>query len=213
MKVYRFTGEPFDSNVYLINSEKKALIDAGTGFGVWNVINQIKNAVPSGRIEYLILTHMHFDHMGGAGEIARETGAGVFVSREDGDFIAKKDAITTVAKDFRSVVPDIKLHYLIDEDEIDLENRKMRVISTPGHTKGGICLYEPEEKLLFSGDTVFADGFGRFDLPTGSREDLRESIRKLADLDIRVIYPGHGDTIGGDPEDVRKFLLELSSLV
>ena len=85
------------------------------------------------------------------------------------------------------IVPDTILH---DGDRIG----SLRVIHTPGHTPGGICLYDPEAKLLFSGDTVFTGGsFGRYDFPGGDRKALGASIERLAALDVEGLYPGHGE--------------------
>ncbi|MDD1715868.1 MAG: MBL fold metallo-hydrolase, partial [Methanolinea sp.] len=70
------------------------------------------------------------------------------------------------------------------------------VIHTPGHTPGSICLYHAEERALISGDTVFTEGgFGRFDFPGGSRDTLLSSLRRLADLDVEGLYPGHGTPV------------------
>lgn len=82
---------------------------------------------------------------------------------------------------------------LTDGAKIDLGDSTLRVIHTPGHTPGSICLYEAQSKSLFSGDTVFPYGsVGRTDLPGGSSRDLIRSISRLVKLDVSVLYPGHG---------------------
>ena len=87
------------------------------------------------------------------------------------------------------IVPDTVLS---DGDRIG----DLRVIHTPGHTPGGICLYEPEEKLLFSGDTVFTGGsFGRYDFPGGDRTVLAASLERLGALEVEGLYPGHGEPV------------------
>jgi glyoxylase-like metal-dependent hydrolase (beta-lactamase superfamily II) len=223
MKVYRFTDEMMGSNIYLLqpdlleadrdfakqNRLGEVVVDTGTGYNTWEILKQIGDKVPLKEIKSIVLTHMHFDHIGGSETFAKATGARIFISEKDGEFVRKKDKRSTAFESSFSDMPDIDMSPLKEGDEIG----PLRVIETPGHTSGSICLYEPEEKLLFTGDTVFADGFGRYDLPTGNREALKSSIKKLASLDVRVIYPGHGDTIGGELEDVRKFLLELSGII
>ena len=210
MKVYRFTDEIMGSNIYLLQPAAEAmLIDAGTGYNTWEILKQIGEKVPLKEIKSIVLTHMHFDHIGGAETFAKATGASVFISEKDREFVKKKDKRSAAFESSYSDMPDIEMSALREGNEIG----PLRVIETPGHTSGSICLYEPEEKLLFTGDTVFADGFGRYDLPTGNREALRSSIKKLASLEVRIIYPGHGDTIGGEPENVRGFLLELSGII
>jgi len=208
MKVYRFIDEMMGSNIYVL-PEPRIVIDSGTGYNTWEILKQMGEKVPLKEIKSIVLTHMHFDHIGGAETFAKATGARVLISEKDGEFVKKKDKKSTAFESSFSDMPDIEVSPLREGDEIG----PLRVIETPGHTSGSICLYEPEEKLLFTGDTVFADGVGRFDLPTGNKNDLKSSIEKLASLDVRIVYPGHGDTIGGEPEDVRKFLLELSEMI
>jgi len=218
MKIYRFTDEIMGSNIYLLqpdhgSAEQNRLggvvIDTGTGYSTWEILNQMKEKAPLKGIKEIALTHMHFDHSGGAESFVKATGAKVFISNKDGEPLKKRDRETTGYTSPLSSIPEVELAPLKEGDTIG----PLKVIESPGHTAGSICLYEPKEKLLFTGDTVFADGVGRYDLPTGSRAELKRSIGKLSDMEIRVIYPGHGDTIGGDPDEVRAFLLELADMV
>jgi len=94
---------------------------------------------------------------------------------------------------------------LIDGDEIAFGEVRGRVVATPGHTKGGVCLYFPQDRVLLAGDTLFAGGIGRTDLPGGSLPALEMSIReRLFTLpDDTVFYPGHGPagTIGEEKRE------------
>lgn len=84
---------------------------------------------------------------------------------------------------------DVKVE---DMDELKMGDEEFKVIHTPGHTPGSICLYSKDSKSLFSGDTVFSYGsFGRYDFPGGDAEQLKKSIERLSTLDIVNIYPGH----------------------
>jgi len=74
------------------------------------------------------------------------------------------------------------------------------VLHTPGHSPGSVSLYWPEQKLLFTGDLIFKDGLGRTDLPGGDGNLLKESIKRLAGLDVEWVLPGHGDIISGAAE-------------
>jgi glyoxylase-like metal-dependent hydrolase (beta-lactamase superfamily II) len=74
---------------------------------------------------------------------------------------------------------------------------RIQVISTPGHSPGSLCLYWPERKVLFSGDVAFDQGIGRSDLPGGNSKLLKESLRRIAQLDIEYLLPGHGNVIAG----------------
>jgi glyoxylase-like metal-dependent hydrolase (beta-lactamase superfamily II) len=206
MKVYRFTDEIMGSNIYLFD---RMLIDTGTGYGSWEILKDIEEKISLKDIESIVLTHMHFDHTGGAETFARATDAKVYISEKDGELLRKKDRDAAAYTSALSEMPDVELTYLKEGDMIG----PLRVIETPGHTAGSICLYEPEEKLLFTGDTVFANGIGRFDMPTGNQEELKRSLMKLSELEVRILYPGHGDTIGGEPDDVRAFLRELANVL
>ena len=204
MKIYRFTDEIMGSNIYLLDG---IVIDTGTGYGSWEILKDIEEKSPLKDIESIALTHMHFDHSGGAEAFARAANAKVFISGIDGEFLRKKDKKAAAYESPIAEMPDVELTYVKEGDMIG----PLRVIETPGHTSGSICFYEPEEKLLFTGDTVFADGIGRFDLPTGNKEELKRSLMKLSELEVRILYPGHGDTIGGEPEDVGEFLREFAN--
>ncbi|MGZ4869837.1 MAG: MBL fold metallo-hydrolase, partial [Halobacteriota archaeon] len=100
---------------------------------------------------------------------------------------------------------------LTDGAEIDLGDTTLRVIHTPGHTPGSICLYEVQSKSLFSGDTVFPYGsIGRTDLPGGSSRDLIRSISRLVALDVSVLYPGHGEVTANNVNEQIKQSLKLA---
>ncbi|MBN2517601.1 MAG: MBL fold metallo-hydrolase, partial [Candidatus Altiarchaeota archaeon] len=83
------------------------------------------------------------------------------------------------------------------EELLDFGGVELQVLLTPGHTPGSICLYNEEEKILISGDTVFAQGFGRYDLVGGDREQLKRSLKELSKLEIKELYPGHGPSARG----------------
>ncbi|MCK4247341.1 MAG: MBL fold metallo-hydrolase, partial [Methanomicrobia archaeon] len=82
---------------------------------------------------------------------------------------------------------------------------RLEVLHTPGHTDGSICLYDEAKKIMFSGDTFFIDGIGRTDLPSGNEEALKESLERLASLDIEKVYPGHGRVGKCDIESILNF--------
>ena len=77
----------------------------------------------------------------------------------------------------------------------------MQVIETPGHTKGSVSFYEKKNKLLFSGDCLFKGNIGRYDLESGSKEEMKESLEKLLKLDSKVLLPGHGEILRENYED------------
>ena len=84
---------------------------------------------------------------------------------------------------------------LLQEGELKVGTLHFRVLHTPGHSPGSICLYWPREKALFAGDLIFSQGVGRTDLPGGDGEELKGSIKKVSELDVEVLLPGHGEVI------------------
>ena len=143
-------------------------------------------------IDTIVLTHAHYDHIAHVREITRLCGDAT-VCIHEADAPGLIDDTRSLAMHFGArspgIVPDI---VLADGDRVG----SLRVIHTPGHTPGGICLYDEGEKLLFSGDTVFTGGsFGRYDFPGGDRTALAASIERLSALDVEGLYPGHGEPV------------------
>jgi len=175
MQIYRFSQY---ANAYLIDGT--VLIDAGIDPAV------IRGHDP----ELIILTHCHFDHTCAAPAISEMTGAKIAIHEEDALLLGDDRATAAVmfGKHAPEITPDILLH---GGETLEFDGFVLEVIHTPGHTRGGICLYEPETRSLFSGDTIFPDGgIGRYDLG-GDISALADSIERLTTLDVAVLYPGH----------------------
>jgi glyoxylase-like metal-dependent hydrolase (beta-lactamase superfamily II) len=100
----------------------------------------------------------------------------------------------------------------MEGDTIDLGEHRLRVINTPGHTCGGICMYDEITQSLFSGDTVFASGVGRTDLPTGSEDELIRSLKKLSGIDVRKLYPGHMESVSDGNAAIRYGLIMMGGM-
>jgi glyoxylase-like metal-dependent hydrolase (beta-lactamase superfamily II) len=143
----------------------------------------------------ILITHGHFDHISGVSGLKKASAAPVYAPAEEKELLC--DPALNLSDEGVCVRAD---HSVIDGEELSLGGFHLRVISTPGHTSGGCCYYFPDEKILISGDTLFAQSVGRTDLPTGSSSTLIRSIReKLMPLpDDVAVYPGHGEstTIG-----------------
>ncbi|WFN36330.1 MBL fold metallo-hydrolase [Methanomicrobium antiquum] len=139
-------------------------------------------------IETIVLTHCHFDHIAHVKEAAYMSGAEVCIHEADAKGL--NDDSKSLSIQFSARSPGIVPDRILQEGETI---GPFEVIHTPGHTPGCICLYNRDTKDLVSGDTVFTDGgFGRFDFPGGSINQLKESIKKLSLLDVEGLYPGHG---------------------
>lgn len=148
-------------------------------------------------IKAILITHGHFDHIMGANELREISGAKIYALKEEEELLADPTLNSSykVGKSY-TVKPDVLVN---DGDVLEFGSIRLKVIATPGHTAGGCCYYSEEDKVLFSGDTLFFESVGRTDFETGDVVALKQSIAKLLTLpeDVKV-YPGHGDftTIG-----------------
>lgn len=178
-------GKGRDSNTYIIDD---VMIDPGSGENIEYLKEEIKSAgLEMTDIKKIVNTHCHFDHMGADKHLQDEYGYEVYMHPLDLKSVQEKDAQTTVAASFGMEVPDLEIRELNEGDKVG----NYEVIHTPGHTRGGICLFDG--KSLISGDTIFSGGnFGRTDLPTGNLQEMKESILRIADLDAVQLFSGHG---------------------
>ena len=183
-------GYNMDSNCYLIGD---MLVDTGTGFNEEYLISQIeRHGVNPKDISLVVNTHCHFDHIGG--NYLFED-AEIAVHKLDAISMKNKDDLGTSINAFENEANSRVDIELKDGDEI----RGFKVIHTPGHTSGGICLWDGVN--LISGDTVFSHGgVGRFDIG-GNFDDLKESVFKLTKLDVINLLPGHGPIVEGNGKE------------
>ncbi len=186
MKIKTLSLGLIQSNCYLISTEKAALV-IDPGFEDDRVLEFLReNAEKSCRI---LLTHVHFDHIGGAATLQRETGTAVAIGRADGEVIADPHYNLTDRFRVKLGIPQVDL--LDDGDTFTVGDLTVRCIETPGHSAGGMCFLVGD--VLFSGDTLFAGSVGRTDFITGDHDTLMCSIQKLFALpEHTVVYPGHG---------------------
>ncbi|MEF8879564.1 MAG: MBL fold metallo-hydrolase [Candidatus Thermoplasmatota archaeon] len=200
MEIKHIAGRGYDSNIYLVIGEKTTIVDCGTGLNHKKIEDEIKKHVGPREIQQILLTHEHFDHVGGVEKIKNLADEEVEIMAHSAacEKIEKGESIFAglIGGEMPAVNVDVKLE---DEDKIKIGDKEFQVVFTPGHTSGCICIYNPEMKVLFSGDTVFAYGsFGRTDLPGGSTKKLKESIERLEKLDVEKLYPGHENIVEED---------------
>ncbi|MDI3482230.1 MAG: hydroxyacylglutathione hydrolase [Candidatus Methanomethylophilaceae archaeon] len=182
----------FDSNKIFIEGDKPILVDTGTGFKVEETIAELHNVLSGRDLERIVLTHRHFDHVGGVKSIAEEFSAEVLMAPVDAEVLRKGDSESTLGTDFGGFIEPIEVTDLREGEVLSTGEHNIEVLFTPGHTAGSLCLYDRAAKALISGDTVFVGGIGRFDKPSASKKDLEESLRRLSDLSVEALYPGHG---------------------
>ena len=144
------------------------------------------------KMEAILLTHGHFDHIMAVEDLRKKWDVPVYASQEERVVLENPQINLSVQMgESLSLAAD---RYLSDGEELELMGQKVRCILTPGHTSGGMCYYFPKQGVLFSGDTLFQESVGRTDFPTGSMSTLIRSIReKLWPLaPATKVYPGHG---------------------
>lgn len=155
----------------------------------------------------ILLTHAHFDHIGAVNELQRRYGA-IPVYVGENDIPVLTHPFNQLPPDYPAIEKPENLHGLKDGDFVP-ELDGARVLATPGHTPGGVCYHFPEDKLLVSGDTLFAGSVGRTDFPGGDMGTLMNSLEKLKALeDDTLVIPGHGPTTTiGEEKSANPFLL------
>lgn len=159
------------------------------------------------KMKALLLTHGHFDHIMGIDWFLKHFSVPVYAHEKEKELLENADFNASIA--YGSAYTYTKAQYVKDGEELNVAGIHLRVLYTPGHTAGGCCYYLPEEKVLFSGDTLFYESVGRTDLPTGSAGELIRSVKeKLLGLpEDTVVFPGHmRDTTIGHEKQYNPFL-------
>ena len=181
LKIHTLVLGSYQTNCYIIHDESSkscCVIDPGYTPDV--ILEELHRLGLT--LEAVLLTHCHFDHVGGVKELAAETGCRVYLCPED----------LTMPPMFTGG----RLHYTHtyeEGDTLSLSGLTIQVIHTPGHTPGSVCLLI--ENTMFSGDTLFAGSCGRTDLPGGNWTAIRKSLIRLSSLETNYwVRPGHGES-------------------
>lgn len=190
-----FSFNPFQENCYLVwdSSMTGIIIDPGCYDQV--EIETLTQFIKAQKISLkaILLTHGHFDHIFGVKELTQKFGIEVYMSIEDEIILKNNDKFTAIYN-LKEAESDFKFHNISEGDVLKFGTMSFIVITTPGHTPGGVCYYNAAEKIIFTGDTLFAGSIGRTDNSWGDYDKLIVGImEKLMYLDSDVeIYPGHG---------------------
>lgn len=192
MKVVKLVAPPLENNVYIVYSDKSkeaCIIDVAMAADAIQAVVETKDL----DVKYIINTHAHIDHTAQNKKVK-----GLFPNSKlaihEGDLALLREFFSKnydfMIEKNEYIEPDLLLK---DGDSLTIGEFKLEVIHTPGHTPGSICLYEPSNKVLFSGDTLFQGTYGRVDFPYSDEEKMMESLKKLAKLPKEtIVYPGHG---------------------
>lgn len=175
------------TNCYLISTEMAAVV-IDPGFDRPETLEFLKDNSDKERL--ILLTHAHFDHIGGAETLREKTGVKIGIGELDADGLADTDI--NLSDIFHANIVPFKPDLVFKNgDIIKVGDIEFKVIGTPGHTEGGICYLTGD--CLFSGDTLFENSVGRTDFPGGDIKALKRSVKRLMTLPADTkVYPGHG---------------------
>jgi len=193
-RVTRVVG-PVQTNVHLLadaRTREVIAIDTAIPSLAW-ISDEL--AERGWTLKLIVTTHGHWDHFGENAAVAEHTGAPIAVHALDAYRLTEPQPLWAPFE----IPPCVPAVDLAEGGEIRFGEIRLTVLHTPGHTEGSVCLWAEDEGLLFSGDTLFAGGWGRVDLPGASPEQMVESLTRFSTFDDRLaVFPGHGPatTIG-----------------
>ncbi len=211
IQVKQLVLNPFQENTYILHDQTGEAVIIDPGCYSQSDVNEVKRYVDSThlKVKYLILTHGHIDHILGIDFLRDIYKVKCLAHSDDLPLIEtspKHGIMFGISFEKAPKIDD----FLNDGDKISFGSTIIEVIHTPGHSIGGVCFFIREEKILFSGDTLFNGSIGRTDLMGGNYETLIKSIiKRIFPLgDEVIVYPGHGDstTIGHERKN-NPFLL------
>ena len=169
-----------ESNVYFLDFKDKIIIDAGPKQYKSVVEEELKKVVDLDKVTKVIFTHLHYDHTGNFDLFKNAK----FYASEEEIALLKENKLYAIGDPILAAKFKVNLNPLKDSKEL-------KIIKTPGHTKGSVCIYYEKEKVLFSGDTLFFNGFGRIDFPFSDPGRMEESLESLQKLGYKILAPGH----------------------
>lgn len=178
------------TNAYVISNEntKKAIV-LDPGDDAERILSHLKSK--GLELEAILLTHAHFDHILGVNDILNNKKVPVYAYEPEQELLEDVSLNCSTMIGNPTTISDVT--YWKDQTSFEAIGYSIKVIGTPGHTKGSCCFYFKENDVLFSGDTLFMESVGRTDLPTGNSTRIMESVKGLMDLpDDTIVYPGHG---------------------
>ena len=188
MKIKVIPTGPIMANCYVVYDENTldaAVIDAGS------FDSRVQSAVSGLNVKYIICTHGHFDHILGVKELQKKTGAKLLIHGDDEPCLTSSKA--NLSDGMYGGEINLKADRLLsDGDTVSFGDITLKVMHTPGHSRGSIVLVDENNRILFTGDTLFAGGVGRTDFYGSDISDMRDSIKKIMSLtgDYHIL-PGH----------------------
>lgn len=205
LKIKTFPCNMLEENCYIASDETNecVIVDCGAFYDAER--ENIVKYIDSNKLKpvFLLATHGHLDHNFGNNTIFSHYNLRPRIAEEDSRMLSSynQQAAKFYGMQLNYTLPEADSNYLNNDETISFGNTSLRVIATPGHSKGSVCFYSEAERTLFTGDTLFRQSIGRTDLHGGSMMQIIQSLRTLAQLpDDTIVLPGHGDatTIGDE---------------
>ena len=194
--IFALFSENSGSNCFLIRGRKEVvLVDSSLGQNKDLLISSLEEfGLKPVQISLILHTHCHADHIGCSYKFPD---AWMAMHEVDAKAVNEENPEITCSKFFHGTKFPKITRFLAPNQIIDFGNLSMQVIHTPGHTEGSVCFFIKKEGILFSGDVLFASGFGRTDLASGSPEKMVRSLEKLQKLPVKALLSGHGPVLQG----------------
>lgn len=212
MKIKQIQNNPFQENTYVVWDEasmEAAIVDCGALFPQEEAKIEAFVSDNNLKVKYILNTHLHLDHCFGNAWAAERYGILPMAHKDDETLLARMGEQARMFGLPFEVKTEKLGRYLKDDDVLMLGENEIKVIHTPGHSRGGLCFYIPSAGWLISGDSLFEGSIGRTDLEGGSYATLIKSIteRLMTLPEETVVYPGHGPyTSIGDEKRMNPFL-------
>ncbi|WP_230972209.1 MBL fold metallo-hydrolase [Archaeoglobus neptunius] len=202
--IYQIKPGRLSSHCYLITADLNVLIDSGTARDFPKLERELSEiGMKVKDIDIVINTHEHFDHIGG--NLFLQENSVIMAHRHAAVKIIYGDDEVMMCRTHGQKPVGYRVHvWLNNGDAIDLGSSFLRVLHTPGHTSGSICLYEPRNRILFSGDTLFSSGTLSTIYRSGSLGEYFNSLRRIKTMKIDLLLPGHGRISGNAEMDIEK---------
>lgn len=201
MKLKILVVGPVSTNCYIVSNDKGEAVIIDPGYSAGKIAEYLESEKLTALA--ILLTHGHFDHIMAVNELKEKLSLKVYAGSREADLLndPKLNSSPSLGVSY-STKADVLLW---DNETVSFSDMTFRIIHTPGHTAGSICLYMEDQDLLFSGDTLFFESVGRTDLPTGDMSSILSSLKKLVGTlpESTLVLPGHGSktTIGHEKQN------------
>lgn len=212
--IWQIVGAQRAAHAYLVRGSRRAvLIDCGLP----NTFDHLEACLADiglapADLDLVMLTHEHIDHAGGALRLAAH--CPVAAHRLAANKLVLHDEFTMMNRAFAAEIDAFEIDLQLDEGcRINAGGVTLHVLHTPGHCSGSVCIYEPARGILFSADTIMANGIVGGVLGSGNASDYIESLERLANLRIEWLMPGHGRVSNAPQEDIRVGIRKLRTLI